>query len=94
MLIGVCYAWAISNRTKYFKWMNTIFMGMLLWSIAENNVILYTGFVTTIAVMVILWPYLNISKRNCKPLKWIGDNSYFIYLCEAVVMDSIAVIFS
>lgn len=94
MPIGVCYAWAKSKSVEWNKWMKVILVGLLLWPIAEKNVILYTGFVTTIAMTVIIWPNLSISKCNCKPLKWIGENSYFIYLCEAVVMDSTAVVFS
>lgn len=88
MPIGVAYSWSICEEKKWNKEALIALCGLLLWPIAQNNVLLYTGFVTSVGLSIIVLPNIRIRVTGNKLLKWIGKNSYFIYLCEAVVIDT------
>ena len=87
MPIGVVYSWLICEEKKWNKGVLIALCGLLLLPIAQNNVLLYTGFVTAVGLSITILPNIGICLNGNKILKWVEKNSYFIYLCEAVVID-------
>lgn len=84
--IGVFY----SQYLDKLKWHNAfciIAFGLLLWPVATKHVILYFLFVTIIGLMTIAIPNIVEQIPELKALKYIGENSFYIYLFEAVVIN-------
>lgn len=90
MPIGVVYSWLICERKEWNTGALIVLCGLLLWPIAQNSVLLYTGFVTAVGLSITILPNIGICLNGNKILKWVGKNSYFIYLCEAVVIDTMS----
>lgn len=93
MPIGVVYSYFVYVEKKWRSGIVLVMFGLLLWPIVQQNVLLYTGFVTAVGMSITILPNLGVCLKNNRVLEWIGKNSFFIYLCEAVVIDTIGFIF-
>lgn len=93
MPIGVGYSWLVYKEKKCNKIVIIALLGLLLWPIAQKNVLLYVGFVTAVGLSITILPNIGIHLIDNRILKWIGKNSYFIYLCEAVAIDTMGYMF-
>ena len=90
MPIGIFYSYVV-QKIKLSKYYLIAFLVLIFWPIAEKNVFLYCLFITGVGMMVPICSNI-ITKYNLNLDIWegIGKISFYIYLCEAVIIDTVS----
>ena len=95
--VALGYLMELYNRSRICdKWKSAICLlvriGIFAGSLAVllltiTKIRLFSYWVCGVAMFFVLYTLLSLPKSVCRPLKWLGANSFMIYLIEGKLID-------